>query len=111
VSIWIFTGLGIGGLLLAARAWLKQPGGDVRQHPILTSTSTKPSGDLRECVWCDRIINRPSRACSTICDHELKHLALSHPDALCRAELQEMKYQWFGEDQWYGHADHDNAKD
>ncbi len=53
--------------------------------------------NVRECVWCDRIVSPPARACSTICDHELKHLALSHPDAICRAELQEMEYQFFGD--------------
>ena len=80
MSLGIGIGLGIAGLLLAARAWLKQP-----------------DRELRECTWCDRTISPPDRACSTICDHELKHLALSHPDAICRAELQEMEYQFFGD--------------
>ncbi len=97
MSIWIGTGLGIAGLLLAAKAWLTQPGGNVRPHQIRPGPFAKPRGDVQECIWCDRMISLPAQACSTICDYDLKHLALSHPDAICRAELQEMEYQWFGE--------------
>jgi hypothetical protein len=80
VSVGVGIGLGLAGISLGLWALLKQP-----------------RGDLRECVWCDRMISLPGRACSTICDHELKHLALSHPDEICRAELQEMEYQFFGD--------------
>jgi hypothetical protein len=97
VSLGVGIGLGIAGLLLAARAWLAQPPGDVKPREMHTGTSTRPPADRRECVWCDRIITPPDRACSTICDHELKHLALSHPDGICRAELQDMEYQFFGD--------------
>jgi hypothetical protein len=97
VSLGFGIGLGIAGLLLAARAWLTQPGEGGKSRQVRISPSKRPHGDIRECVWCDRIISPPDRACSTICDHELKHLALSHPDAICRAELQDMEYQWFGD--------------
>ena len=78
--IGIGVGLGIAGIVLGLWALHKQS-----------------RGNVRECIWCDRTISPPGRACSTICDHELKHLALSHPDAICRAELQEMEYQFFGD--------------
>lgn len=80
MSLGIGIGLGGAGILLGGWALLK-----------------KPRGDVRECVWCDRMISLPAQACTMICDHDLKHLALSHSDEMCRAKLQELEYQWFGD--------------
>ena len=97
MSLGVGVGLGLAGLLLAARAWLTQPGEGGKSRQVRISPPKRPPANTRECVWCDRIISPPDRACSTICDHDLKHLALSHPDEMCRAKLQEFEYQFFGD--------------
>ena len=86
MSVGIWVGFLIGGILAALLFGSRKSGVFVQGHPVVTVS------DPRECVWCDRRMAPPALNCSGLDEADLYGLPERHEDPLCRKTLTELGY-------------------
>ncbi len=86
MTLGIWVGFLIGGVLWAILFGPPKLGRDQ------IADNMDGSSRCRECVWCDRNIDLPARACSGMDEGDLYELSDNHTDALCRQTLTDLDY-------------------
>ena len=86
MSVGIWAGFLIGGILAALLFGSRKSGVLLQGHPAATAS------DYRECVWCDRRVASPDLNCSALDEADLYGLPEIHEDPLCRKTLTELGY-------------------